>query len=741
MLARVTGATASGVGRVWMRGVTRLETLVERSHPVLVVGALTLLAGFVWGRYTSQVTDWLVQTDELQFVRSAIEIGDKGLSLHPRLREQEIAAWNQLYPIVLAPLYAVFDTPDAFKAAHWLNAFLMASTAVPVYLLARAVDASKLAGYLVAALSVCVPWMALGDMLRDDAVAYPAFAWGVLAMQRALSEPGPVRDVLALVAIAVAASARTQLLVLAPAFVGAAALHESLSAFAIDRTQAARRMLIARLRQHWVLIAATGLAAIFGLVRGFDTILGAYSSNASGDWIPSGFGHNVAMHVSMVAFAIGVLPTTFAVGWALGSVVRPETRRRHAYACLLLVTGTTVTLAASSFVLRNAGENAFDRYFFYLAPLALVGMAACIEEGRRRWVGAAAAALAFGWIASHGAWTPALPPYHQSPVSAFNSVLDFHAGRLGLTGAEAARWGGMGIALAGAFALRLVPPRVLLPVLCTGLLLFGVAETRSVIRSMGGSQLGVRSQNVGAEYERNWIDATLPDGAGVAMMPEVPIELPPGDVNVNPFITQTLWWDTEFWNKRIKDAYVRADDWNADPTPFPKRPMNVDPRTGVIEVEGVPSSRLQPYLVVDARRSDLKPAGETVRSTSWGLDLIKAERPYRTPWAVLGLEPGDAVYVGSPVRLRLFEGAPARVTVSVMVPFQTTPEPVHRRVTLEGGGRRAQLKLASGEVGDLSLCLSRGKDAVLTLLPSPDTDESVRLTHTVVESRPTGSSC
>ena len=740
MLALVTGATARGADRPRQRVAGLVGTLIERSNPVLVVGALTLLAGFVWGHYTSQVTDWLVQTDELQAVRLAIEIGD-GLSLQPMLRGQEIAAWNQLYPLVLAPFYALLDTPDAFKAAHWLNAFLMASTAVPVYLMARAVDASKLAGYLVAALSVCVPWMALGDMLRDDAVAYPAFAWGVLAMQRALAEPGPARDVLALVAIGVAAFARTQFLVLAPAFVAAVALHEGLSAFAIDRTREARSALIARLRKHWVLVAATGFGALFGLVRGFDSILGSYSSNTSGDLIPPGFGHNLAMHVSMVALAIGVVPMTFAVGWALGSVIRPETRRRHAYACLLLVTGTAVTLAASSFVLRNAGENAFDRYFFYLAPLALVGMAACIEEGRRRWLGAAAAALAFGWIASHGAWTPALPPYHQSPVSAFNSVVDFHAGRLGLTGAEAARWGGMAVALAAAAALRLVPSRVLLPVLCTVLLLFGVAETRSVIRSMGATQLGMQPQNVGSEYERDWIDAALPDDAGVAVMPEVPIELPPGDVNVNPFVTQTLWWDTEFWNKRVRDAYVRADDWNADPTPFPKRPMNVDPRTGVIEVEGVPTSRLQPYLVFDARRSDLRPAGETVQSTPWGLDLIKAERPYRTPWLALGLEPGDAVYVGSPVRLRLFERVPAMVTVSVMVPFQTTPEPVQRRVTLESGGRRVRLNLASGEVGDMSLCLSGGKDAVLTLLPSPDTDDSVRLTHTVVDTRPSASSC
>ena len=67
---------------------------------------------------------------------------------------------------------------DAFKAAHWLNGFLMCQhrRSRPTCSHAPA-GTSKLAGYVVAALSVCVPWLALGDMLRDDAVAYPAFTW------------------------------------------------------------------------------------------------------------------------------------------------------------------------------------------------------------------------------------------------------------------------------------------------------------------------------------------------------------------------------------------------------------------------------------------------------------------------------------------------------------------------------------------------------------------------------------
>jgi hypothetical protein len=516
MLPRVTGATVRGANRSLERRAVRIESLVERSRATLVVGAITLLAALVWGRYMGRIDHWLVQTDELQFVRLAIGIGENH-SLDPTLRGLPVSNWNQLYPLVLSPFYWLLDTADAFKAAHWLNALLMASTAVPAYLLAREAGASKLAGYLVAALTVCVPWMSLGDMLRDDVVAYPAFTWAVLAMQRAIVAPGPWRDALAVAGMVLAASARTQLVVLGPVFLLAIALHEGVFAAVAPGARPSRAEAIARVRGHWILIVAAALGVLYKLAGGIDKVLGPYQETAgSGDLLPAGLPSNVAMHLSMVAVGIGVIPVTFALGWALGSAVRPESRERHAYAVLLLVTGGAAFVAASSFVLRNAGGNPYDRYFFYIVPLALVGMVLCINEARRRWWLAAAAAVFFAWIAGRGLWAPVGPPYHQSPVSAFNSVLNFHAGRVGLSGAEAARWGGLVLALAAAAALRFVPARVLLPVLGVGLLLFGIGETRSVFRSMGGTQLGPPPQNVGPGYDRTWIDDTLPDSARVA---------------------------------------------------------------------------------------------------------------------------------------------------------------------------------------------------------------------------------
>ena len=51
---------------------------------------------------------------------------------------------------------------------------------------------------LAAALSVAVPWLAMSFMLMTESAAYPAFAWALVGIQRAVAEPSPPRDLLAL---------------------------------------------------------------------------------------------------------------------------------------------------------------------------------------------------------------------------------------------------------------------------------------------------------------------------------------------------------------------------------------------------------------------------------------------------------------------------------------------------------------------------------------------------------------
>src|SRR5579862_2181628 len=156
-------------------------------------------------------------TDELTYERLAISIARTGSPL-PHVHDVLVRSLDQLYPLLIAPFYTSGLVPHDLARAHFLNAWLMTSACIPVFLLARRVTGSRLAAYFVAALALLVPWFVYAPFLLTEVVAYPAFAWALLGIQRATASPSPRNDVLALLGIVLAFLARTQMLVLVVIF-------------------------------------------------------------------------------------------------------------------------------------------------------------------------------------------------------------------------------------------------------------------------------------------------------------------------------------------------------------------------------------------------------------------------------------------------------------------------------------------------------------------------------------------
>src|SRR5215208_5742799 len=249
----------------------------------ILLGTLVAGAAVTLAFLASRVRDWFVMTDELQYAKLALSIADG--TLLPTLRGERVSAYAPLYPLLLAPLYALLDAPSAFHAAHLLNGALYGSAAIPVYLLARAAHVRRGWSAIVAALALLGPWNVFAGFVLTESTAYPAFIWAVLACQRALDDPSVRRDALALAAVAVAV---------------------------VDGRHAVRR--------HRVLAAAYAagvvVAAIVGATGGVARLLGRYEVTATkGSLLPLEAVVHAGAHLDLIGLGIGLVPLLLGGAW------------------------------------------------------------------------------------------------------------------------------------------------------------------------------------------------------------------------------------------------------------------------------------------------------------------------------------------------------------------------------------------------------------------------------------------
>src|SRR5262245_10600618 len=174
-----------------------------------LLAALWVGLALVLSALTTRVTDWFVMTDELLYERLAISVSQLGSPL-PHVHGELIPNLNQLYPLLLAPVFRSGLVPDSLHDAHALNAWVMSSACIPAFLLARRVTGRRLVAYALAALAVGLPWIVLSSFLLTEVAGYPAFLWAVLAIQAAIASPSRRNDVLGLLGIGLAVFARTQ---------------------------------------------------------------------------------------------------------------------------------------------------------------------------------------------------------------------------------------------------------------------------------------------------------------------------------------------------------------------------------------------------------------------------------------------------------------------------------------------------------------------------------------------------
>jgi hypothetical protein len=597
--------------------------------------------------YSVRATTWAVMTDELQVALLATSIADT-LSPIPAIHGVYYGAHSQLYPLLIAPFYGTLDAPAAATAAHALNAFLIASAAIPAFLLARSVAGSSAAGYVAAALTACTPWLVLASTLLTENAAYPAFVWAVLLCQRTIAVPTAWRDAAALAGLLLAFVARTQLFVLAIALPAALVLHEVGFSARRGSLLAATRAGVSRaVSTHRVLTVAYGAGAIaavaLAVAGSLGSVVGNYAVPFEGELVPPGLMSSAGAHLAQVAVGAGILPVALAASWTVTTLLRPGRSDEYAFAALVIVLVPLLTFEVTSFDLRFTQERFIqDRYLLYLVPLFAVGTGAWLVQRTHTHLRLATLAVAGGALAvlvGLGTYGDNVI-FWASPAAAVHPLLETIAGSLGLSTIRLLQAGTLVLVLtAGCAAWR--APRLAL------------IGTTVVVAGLGTLQAGyvferyvepamTRAKNV---ETRTWIDDAA-RGRRVALVP--------GGVD-----GPVPWWDAELWNEKV-DRVLRVDAGPAF-TPFPADDLVVDGETGVLT-----GPQPTDLLVVSATEQRFRVLALARLAARPPLELLRVPLPYRVRWATHGVSADGWMRPDRLATLRLYgHGRPGTWTIDL----------------------------------------------------------------------------
>ncbi len=671
---RLASETPVGTANPEFAATVGSGPVARRLGPIV---ALWLALGAGLAAITTQVVDWYVMTDELLYERLAISIGKLNSPL-PHVHGELIANVNQLYPLLLAPLFDGRLVPAALRDAHVLNAFLMSSACIPAFLLARRVTQGSRLAYAVAALTVCIPWIALASFLMTEAVAYPVFLWAMLALYDATVSPRARNDVLLLAALAVAVLARTQfavLLVVVPL------------ALLLDRFSL--RQLVSKHRVLAFAYAALGIVALVLLALGeLSRVLGTYSVTAEGNLVPSGMPRSLLEHLAPLALGLGIVPFVLGIAWLLTPLVRARTREQRAFASVALVTVVALLFEVTSYDLRFGAGRLHDRYLFYIVPLILIAFAAMLLEAAwARWTLVASTALA----AMAFAFMPVVS-YQKfnvdSPVALLNDPL------LDLAGSEHGAQLLLALLTIVAALLLLVGRRFAVALAALAMLAGPAQSGAAFARLFAHDGTSGRPLTVDQSVVFDWIDRKLGTNANVTMIPN-PI------LYGNYWENVAYWWNVEFWNASVRRAAVYEDAFTGTPHTFPTIALAFDRATG---------------------RANVSPGGLVVQGTSEtrfqlagrGLDedrgalLLRPERPWRADWLAFDLYRDGWTIPKVVGTIRIFaapgQAKPQRryVTVSLRAPRDVAPRSFSVRSNADEWRGQAD---AGGTSDQISVCV------------------------------------
>jgi hypothetical protein len=602
------------------------RTLVRRLALPLVFAAATVYH-FLQSRGHATPT---VFNDELLYAKLSQSIAaGHGLAI----RGEHFFFPAPLAPLVQSPAWLLHSMTHAYAIAKLLNAAVMSSAVFPAYRIARRVVRPSFA-LLTATATVATPAMVYHGYLMSEALAYPVFLFAVAVLAREVASPSRWGALIVPAVCLFAIATRVQFLVLAVAYLAAAAFD---------------------LRRHR-LPAALTVVLVAALV-GIPGALGQYGEATHIGHAPGAIAHWALTTGYLLPFSLGLAIVPGALFGLRLMLARPRSPFERAVA-VLTVAATALFLGQAALIAAGEAHRPLERYLFYVTPLAFVAFFAYFERGRP-------APLAYALVTCVGAVglsVISLPGLTGTAAFFFDSVTLSGFARvaylIGLTSASLL-YSLAPLAIAGAaVALRRVPHA--LAGIAIALMLAGGAAVYATDRLV----TGFSAQAFGAT-PLDWLDRS---GLG----PATYLVLPHAD----PFLGTSL----ESWNRDVHRVAVLGTE---PPDPFPTTVARVE-RDGTLDL---PGPRI---VVVNVSGSAIGLDGRVVARPRSGLVAYRVPGRGHVRWLARGLAPDG--WTGTKLRYQSWPIRPGRYELRLGLPKGSDPR------TVELDGRRFIVRPGAGRL-------------------------------------------
>ena len=556
----------------------------------LLVGVATL----VWAVLAVRVDAPTIFIDELVHAELARNLLN-GEWLRVRGERLPISV---AYPLATALAWLPSSTSVGYGLAKAVGAVAMCLTAVPIWFLARRLCGGWWA-LLAAGLTLLVPTLALSGALMLETVALPLFALAALAIARALEEPTPRAQALALGAIAIAALSRFEGLLLLPILATAIALF---------------RLLGRRSVRPWLplLGGLVALVVVWIAVRtaGGDPLvptLGVYEGHAAATYDASDVLRFAAANAGALVLATGIAP---ALAFALLLVEPRRTSPRGSepqsasLAAYLAATAASVAwlVALAAFAAAWEPPGIKERYAVYAEPLLLVALPVWLARGApRRLVAGRIAALALVALVA------------TMPLERILAAVSFLGNAYGLLLLDELGSASTALALATLAAAAVATAMLFAPV---RLLRVALPVTAAVLLAAGSAVSADRIHDRADEIHfSQWIDELVGANSDVRYLNTTAYQRE--SASGTPYDRWLPYWETELRNRSLRGTIGLG---SREPAPIGQRDGTVVWTTGDIETSTAPA-----YVLTDRR---FRVQGEEIAHRD-GFVLTRVRPPLR----------------------------------------------------------------------------------------------------------------